>query len=359
MSRRSMPLCCLAALMFLGLCGASGSDLNITSFGGNGELVFDEIPEAHSYRIEWASAAGGPWYSFEGSGLLNGIVAAGTGSVTSSVPMFYRVIAVTDNPQPHARNMVSVPGGFISGTNPLAAGETYSDDYPETYSLSVDTFYMDATEVTKAQWDVVYNWAVTNGYSFTYAGSGKAFNHPVHSVNWYDCVKWCNARSEKEGRTPCYKYKGMVYKASQLTPDCNYSANGYRLPSNVEWEYAARGGLSGKRFPWGDTITHSHANYYSSISDSYDVSSTRGMHPDYDDDGYTCTSPVGDFPANGYGLYDMAGNMWEWCDTASGSSRCLRGGNWGCFANYARCGHKYWYNPAYALDYGGFRTVCR
>ncbi len=142
--------------------------------------------------------------------------------------------------------MVRIPGGTNSG----------SDDFG-AYSLTVSSFYMDRTKVTKAQWDRVYNWAVSHGYSFDNAGSGKASNHPVQNVNWYDCVKWCNARSEMEGKTPCYNLS---------TWSCDFNANGYRLPTSDEWEYAARGGLSGKRFPWGDTITHSQANYYSSSS---------------------------------------------------------------------------------------------
>jgi formylglycine-generating enzyme required for sulfatase activity len=76
-------------------------------------------------------------------------------------------------------------------------------------------------------------------------------------------VKWCNARSEKENLTPCYRVAGAVYKTTQNNAVvCDWSASGYRVPSEAEWEKAARGGLSGKRFPWGDTINHSYANYY-------------------------------------------------------------------------------------------------
>ena len=67
----------------------------------------------------------------------------------------------------------------------------------------VSGFWMDEMEVTKAKWDELYNWAITNGYAFDNAGMGKADNHPVQRVNWYDCVKWCDARSQKEGLTPC------------------------------------------------------------------------------------------------------------------------------------------------------------
>ena len=247
-------------------------------------------------------------------------------------------VTASDNPAPSG--MVLIPAGTNAGTDP---------DFG-AYSLTVSAFYMDATKVTKAQWDEVYAWAVAHGYSFAHAGSGKAANHPVHTVSWYDCVKWCNARSEKEGRTPCYNLSTWA---------CDFAANGYRLPTNTEWEYAARGGLSGRRFPWGDTITHSQANYYSSISYSYDVSSTRGFHPTYATGGYPYTSPVGAFAANGYGLYDMAGNVWEWCNDASGSARSIRGGGWYDYAYYARCGNSFWYYPDYAYYYYGFRAVCR
>jgi len=256
---------------------------------------------------------------------------------------FYRVVSY-----PAPSGMVPIFGGTNSGTDP---------DYG-VYSLTVSTFFMDATEVTKAQWDAVYSWAVTNDYSFDHAGSGKASNHPVHSVNWYDCVKWCNARSEMDGRTPCYTVSGSVYRTGQSSPSCNFSTNGYRLPTSDEWEYAARGGLRGKRFPWGDTITHSRANYLSNSSYSYDISSTRSYHPDYNDGGYPYTSPVGDFVANGYGLYDMAGNIHEWCNDMSGSDRSVRGGSWGSYALHQRCGDEYWYYPAGSSIGYGFRAAC-
>jgi formylglycine-generating enzyme required for sulfatase activity len=242
--------------------------------------------------------------------------------------------------------MVLIPAGTNSGIDP---------DFG-AYSLSVSAFCMDATEVTKAKWDEVRSWAVSNGYGFDNAGSGKASNHPVHTVNWYDCVKWCNARSQKEGRTPCYTVSGSVYKTGQSEPDCNFAATGYRLPTKTEREYAARGGLSSKRFPWGDTITHSQANYYSSSGYSYDVSSTRNFHPTYAKVEYPFTSPVGAFAANGYGLYDMAGNIIEKCNDAGG---LFCGGGWSDVANSARCRASNFCDLDSASYYCGFRAVCR
>jgi formylglycine-generating enzyme required for sulfatase activity len=245
--------------------------------------------------------------------------------------------------------MVRIPGGTNAGVDP---------DFG-AYSLTVETFYMDRTEITKALWDKVYNWAIVNGYSFSNSGSGKASNHPVHTVNWYDCVKWCNARSEMAGRTPCYTVSGSIYKTGQSSPDCNFNANGYRLPTNTEWEYAARGGLSGRRFPWGDTISHSWANYTGNSIFGCDESD--GLHPLYDNGGEPYTSPVGSFAANGYGLYDMSGNVWEWCWDADGAARHVRGGSWIYGAYIARCGNALRFSPdsAYSNYGSGFRTVCR
>jgi len=243
----------------------------------------------------------------------------------------------------------SVPGGMV-----LIPDGTNSGADPDfgVYSITVDSFYMDSTEVTKAQWDEVYGWAINNGYIFDNSGLGKASNHPVQNVDWYDCVIWCNARSEMDGRTPCYNLSDW---------SCNTSENGYRLPSSVEWEYAARGGLRSKRFPWGDTVTHNQANYRHNGNYGYDISDTGGYHPDYNDGEEPYTSPVGSFEPNGYGLYDMSGNVYEWCNNSSsdGSHRCFRSGSWWCYADHLRCGRENWNTPTCNYRHTGFRSVCR
>lgn len=323
----------VCALLCVAVFVAGAADFSIQSFGGNGELTAAGLLPGSTCRVEWASSPAGPWTNTWEK--LAAVPVAGDGSIAVNVPMFYRVVGI-----PCPKGMVAIPAGTNSGMDP---------DYGE-YSLTVDAFFMDAVEVTKSKWDEVYTWALTNGYAFANAGSGKGTNHPVQTVSWYDCVKWCNARSVKEGKTPCYNLSDW---------SCNFSANGYRLPTNMEWEYAARGGLSGKRYPWGDIIDHTRANYYASpLRYPYDQG-YPGYDTRYATGGVPYTSSVRSFESNGYGLYDMVGNVWEWCNDLLESDRPIRGISWCNGADYGRCHEYFWIATDTASDYIGFRTVCR
>ena len=223
------------------------------------------------------------------------------------------------------------------------------------YSIYVSAFYMDKHEVTKALWDEVRAWGLTNsypdlwgdGYPYAGAGGGKGPDHPVQMITWYEMVKWCNARSEKEGLPPCYRVSGAVYRTGDIDEvSCDWNANGYRLPTEAEWEKAARGWEDGARYPWGtDTISHAEANYHASGTAFGNLSGDAGFHPTCDDGMTPYTAPVGSFAPTGRGLYDMAGNVWEWCHdwyqsslgssattdpwgSASGADRVVRGGSW-------------------------------
>ena len=286
-------------------------------------------------------------------------------------------------------NMVLIPGGSNSGTNPLGSGESHDSClYPPIYSLSVGSFYMDRYEVTNDEMVDVLQWAyehnpplITVSASTVRNAAGnqqelldldysacritwdagtetfglkaaKGSGYPCVEVTWCGAAAYCNYRSEKEGRPACYNLSDW---------SCNVKAGGYRLPTSEEWEYAARGGAGSKRFSWGgDTISHSQANYSASTSDSYDQSS-GGYHPSYNTGGYPYTSPVGAFAANAYGLYDMSGNVEEWCSDWHwcyvGSHRVLRGGSWITEAYFCRVGYRYRSTPAHSNSYSGFRAV--
>jgi len=294
--------------------------------------------------------------------------------------------------------MVYIPAG------PFDMGNTFTNDCGSqgelievpVHTVQIGAFYIEKYEVTKSLWSIVTNWAVTNGYDFSAdSGAGQGPNHPVGSNSWYDCIKWCNARSQMEGLDPCYytnANKSTLYTNGAIDLSTNkvkWNTTGYRLPTEAEWEKACRGGVTNTRFPWGDTITHSNANYFSSeyfSTNSYtnaplcffDISPTRGYHPSYTNNGKPYTAPVGSFAPNGYDLYDMIGNVNEWCwdwympyyyassepvdpmgpATSSTTNRILRGGGWHAFdSSLHRCAYRMGNPPWEVTDNRGFRCV--
>jgi formylglycine-generating enzyme required for sulfatase activity len=350
----------------------------ITSFSGNGVLVCSNLAPGSVATVEWAPSVTGPWTNNWAG--LDAVTVDSNGMIQVSVPMFYRVRG-TPNVSPPG--MVLIPAGSFTMGNCMDPDEGNSDELP-LHTVYVSAFYMDRYEVTKALWDEVYTWGITHGYGFDWVGSGKASTHPVQTIDWYDCVKWCNARSEREGRVPAY-----YTSAAQATPYRIGQTNvqndwvkwnaGYRLATEAEWEKAARGGASGHRFPWSDadTITWSRANYYAwSLSAggwAYDLNPTSGVNRAWTSGGWPYTTPVGYFGANGYGLYDMAGNVWEWCwdwsdsyssgsqtdprGPGSGSYRVLRGGSWSFDAFSCRAAYRFGSYPTVRGDYMGFRSL--
>jgi formylglycine-generating enzyme required for sulfatase activity len=338
-------------------------------------LLWHAAPGWH-YRIQTTPHLAGPWTL-----LAEETIVATQGMESFDIPAlalqhaFFRVVRL------EPAGMMLIPAGSFQ------MGDSFNDSLSlwgerPVHTVYVSAFYMDRTEVTKALWDEVRAWGMSNGYTDLPAGQGKESEHPVIRCNWYDAVKWMNARSEKEGRVPAY-YTNAERTAAYRTGDVDVQNEwvrwnaGYRLPTEAEWEKAARGGEQGRRFSWGNTISHSQANYYASSSYSYDVSPTQGYHPTFATGDEPYTSPVGSFEANSYGLYDMAGNVWEWCwdwhsssyyssspgtdprGPSMGTRRVLRGGSWAWFGKAIGCrsARRSQDEPYWGLKEYGFRSV--
>lgn len=263
--------------------------------------------------------------------------------------------------------MVFVPAGVNEGVDPETG----------PYRLVSPGYFMDQSEVTLAQWRLVRDWATAHGYRFGNEGGGKGDNHPVHTVSWYDCVKWCNARSEMNGLKPVYYFKNHVLRDDVVSgldsPDVDAYGrhDGYRLPSRDQWDFAARGGVSSTLFPWGNVITRDYANVLGdkgagewfdnvSLGDpasdplfEYDTRFRAGGMP------FTC--PAGTFPPNGYGLTEMQGNLNEWLNDTSfwitAQEGAAYGGSWAHGAGDCRLGILLGKERRWANDTIGFRTV--
>jgi formylglycine-generating enzyme required for sulfatase activity len=188
--------------------------------------------------------------------------------------------------------MVYIPPGSFKRPSGLSDGSLQA--------VNLSGFSIERFEVTKKLWYEVANWAKLNGYTDLEQDMGEAAltdQHPMANMDWYKAVKWCNARSEREGRPPAYYTDTAytaVYRTGKLNPKVLWTS-GYRLPTEAEWEVAAFAGQGPKPFPW-DGVQVASTNYLNfTQSDNFGA------------------VPVGRYPPNQFGLYDMLGNVAEWC----------------------------------------------
>ena len=206
---------------------------------------------------------------------------------------------------------------------------------------AVDGFFMAKTEVTWGEFQTVRTWAAANGYDIGSVGAGTGPNRPVTNVSWYHALKWCNARSEKEGLRPVYKIDTAIYRTGNSVPTVDATANGYRLPSEKEWEFAARGGAKTHGYEYSGSNDINAVAWYTSNSGggAKDVATKQ---------------------PNELGLSDMSGNVWEWCFDdwdGSGSSRVYRGGSWDGVAGYCRVASRNGHYPSISSNDVGFRVA--
>lgn len=269
---------------------------------------------------------------------------------------------------------------------------------PITDDRNIQTFYINAFETSYIIWYSIKKKAELElEYTFQNPGqegsTGKrgktpteeAKWQPVTTINWRDAIVWCNALSELEGRTPCYTYKDTILRDSTNAAQidlcvCNYQADGYRLPTETEWEYAAR--KTGISFQPGNLIsgasTKSENNNHDIIEGDYcwnELNSSETANIGTAGSLFGAKNTPGSGNPNKMGLFDMSGNVLEFCNDwyeeyykqnavvdnsfydgpEYGSARVVRGGSWSPFASYCYCGDRYAFDPDESYNYMGFR----
>ena len=239
---------------------------------------------------------------------------------------------------PFGIQMVQLPAGLLV----MGQKDGQVDEQP-MHEVNVKSFLIDKFEVTQREYERLMG---------TNPSRWKSPNNPAEQVRWSDAARYCNARSEEEGLQPCFDL---------VTWECDFSANGYRLPTEAEWEYACRAGTTTPRF-FGTKLEK------------------LKLFAWYKENSAGRPRPIGKKLPNPWGLHDMYGNVWEWCydlydvdyyqmspannpqGTETGATRVVRGGSWDSPADQCRSAIRYHEDPGYVdicfgYDVYGFRVV--
>lgn len=266
-------------------------------------------------------------------------------------------------------HMVLVQGGTFDMGSKFGKEE-------KPHMVRLNDYYISPYEVTFYEFDAFC--VATNRRPAEDEGWDRK-NYPVVNVTWYDAIEYCNWMSKNEGLIPVYdidkktldKKNRSKRDTLKWTVSANWRANGYRLPTEAEWEYAARS--RGKDQKWAGTSDETRISIFANFCDIQ----CKGLAiKKFQDDGYTYSSPVGSFQANGLNLFDMSGNVQEWCwdwyhkayysksplDNATGplkgSYRVIRGGSWYSEPERLRCAYRYYLrHPNFGYPYLGFRLA--
>jgi formylglycine-generating enzyme len=332
----------------------------IDSLRGNGELVASALEPGTTATVEWAPSSTGPWSSTWAG--LEAVAADSNGTILVSVPMFYRVRGVPANPDPEG--LVWIPPGTFMMGSPVTELERQADGQDETQHQVTITagFWMAKHEVTQEEYLGLVGtnpsyWRngrlplPIDGLSGTGGPVTDELLHPVDGVSWSDAVNYCLLLTERE-RAEGRLLEGYVY----------------RLPTEAEWEYACRAG-STTVFPQGNELRSGWANFRGTAEYEASLGTVDNPAGVY----LGRTVPVSDYAANPWGLYDMQGNLLEWCHDwhgpyptgsvtdptgpPTGTLRALRGGAWFFRARGCRSAFRSYAAPSDAGEAAGFRVV--
>ncbi len=261
--------------------------------------------------------------------------------------------------RPVTRGQLLLPGGRFSMGDAFDEGYDADGERP-VHPVEVRAFYIDATTVTNAQFATFVKatgyetdaerFGVSAVFHLAFSGSDADVAHRVAEAPWWLAVRGASwRRPDGPGSDVGSRANHPVVHVSWRDAQAYCSWAGKRLPTEAEWEYAARGGLERARFPWGDELTP--RNRW-----RCNIWQGRFPHTNTKADGHLTTAPVKSFPPNGFGLYQTSGNVWEWCadwfdpsyyadspvpdptGASSGTARVLRGGSYLCHASYC---HRY------------------
>jgi formylglycine-generating enzyme required for sulfatase activity len=260
----------------------------------------------------------------------------------------FMAIAAVGAQDRNADEFVFIRGGTFTMGSPASEPERGTDE--TQHRVTVGDLYIAKSPVTQREWTAFMG---NNPSEF------KGDNLPVENVTWFDTVRFCNARSTREGLTPAYTISGE-------TVAWNRSANGYRLPTEAEWEYACRAGTT-TPFNIGNNITDKEANCYNNYG--YNNNSSGRVTGGY----IGRTTLVNGYQANGWGLFDMHGNVADWCwdwygeystvaqtnptGPATGTLRVNRGGGWNDFPKHIRSAYRAATPPGNGSFNLGFRLA--